>query len=184
LRLGLWAIACGISLSAGCDITPSHSDGVAASAKTDTGFEAVITGAYDGNVVGAGTLVLLPGAGFEKQGYYFLADGRGLRPHGVTFVLPRGIGTGKHTLASPPPLELGKVASVRVDRDTGDAAVSSDRATVGELELVSFPANEDALGGADIAGRFQFETADANGRKIQVKGRFAFTVPVPQKDLR
>ncbi|MCZ6868162.1 MAG: hypothetical protein O7G84_01500, partial [Gammaproteobacteria bacterium] len=63
--------------------------------------------------------MLLPEAGFEHQGYFFVADGQGMRAHGLTFVLPRGIAPGKHTLESPAPFDIGTAPSVRVDRDMG-----------------------------------------------------------------
>ena len=138
------------------------------------GFTAAITGAYAGEVSGDGVLMLLPDAGFSKKGYFFLADGRGLRPHGVTFVLPRGTSPGRHELTSPSPLDLGNVPSVRVDRDTGAGVVAADRNTSGVLELTAFPADESKLAGSDVAGRFEFVTEDAEGRKINVNGSFAF----------
>ena len=144
------------------------------SVSAGAGFKATIEGAYQGEASGAGVLVLLPDAGFSKQGYFFLSDGRGLRPHGLTFILPRDISPGHHKLTSPSPLEIGTVASVRVDRDTGVAVIASDRNTSGFLDLTAFPTNEDKLTGSDVAGRFEFETEDAQGRKIEVTGALSF----------
>jgi hypothetical protein len=144
------------------------------STSTDAGFKAVIAGSYEGAATGSGVLMLLPDAGFTKQGYFFLADGRGLRPHGVTFILPRGISEGRHELTSPSPLNIGTVPSVRVDRDTGDAIVAADRNTSGFLELTVFPSDQSKLAGSDVAGRFEFVTEDAEGRKIDVTGTFSF----------
>lgn len=137
-------------------------------------FEAVIAGSYQGVASGAGVLVLLPDAGFAKQGYFFLADGRGLRPHGVTFVLPRGISQGRHELTSPLPLNIGTVPSVRIDRDTGTATIASERNTSGFIELTAFPADESRLAGSDVTGHFELETENASGQKINVKGAFSF----------
>jgi hypothetical protein len=143
-------------------------------ASTDAGFTAVIAGSYDGAATGAGVLMLLPEGGFTKQGYFFLADGRGLRPHGVTFILPRGISEGRHELTSPSPLSIGTVPSVRDDRDTGTATIAADRNTSGFLELTAFPTDESKLAGSDVTGSFEFVTEDAEGRKIDVTGTFSF----------
>jgi len=140
----------------------------------DVGFKAVISGSYQGVASGAGVLVLLPDAGSAKQGYFFLADDRGLRPHGVTFVLPRGISQGRHELTSPSPLLIGTVPSVRIDRDTGTAIIASDRNTSGFIELTAFPADESRLAGSDVTGHFELETENASGQKINVKGAFSF----------
>ena len=144
------------------------------SVSTDAGFKAVIAGSYEGAATGAGVLMLLPDAGFSKKGYFFLADGRGLRPHGVTLILPRGISPGRHELTSPPPLSIGTVPSVRVDRDTGVAIVAADRNTFGFIELTAFPADETKLAGSDVAGSFEFVTEDAEGGKINITGTFSF----------
>lgn len=137
-------------------------------------FAATISGVYDAEVSGPGVLKFLPEAGFDKQGYFFLADGQGLRPHGVTFVLPRGVTTGRHILASPSPLALGTVPSVRVDRDTGSAVVSAEHNTEGYLELIAFPENVSKLAGDEVAGYFKFDTEDSKGNRITVQGVFAF----------
>jgi hypothetical protein len=121
-------------------------------------------------------LALLPEAGFEKRGYFFLSDGQGIRPHGVTFVLPRGIAPGPHELTSPSPLAIGTVPSVRVDRDMGDSTLSSEKNTSGFLDLIAFPDDENALSGSLVEGGFEFETEDAKGEKIRVNGEFTFTV--------
>lgn len=157
-----------------CGEMPSQADGPGPSATTDVGFEAAITGSYEGEVSGAGVLVLLPKAGFENQGYFFLADGRGIRPHGVTFILPRGLVPGKHVLKSPSPFDIGTVPSVRVDRDMGDAVRSADRNTRGFVELVAFPNDEGTLRGSEVTGSFEFETEDSTGETIMVKGKFSF----------
>lgn len=143
----------------------------------EIGFEAVITGSYEGEVSGDGVLMLLPDAGFQQIGYYFLADGRGIRSHGVTFVLPRGLTPGKYTLESPSPLDQGTVPSVRVDKDLGDAVRSSERKTSGFLDLIAFPDDENSLSGSDVIGRFEFETEGLKGQRISVKGGFSFKVP-------
>jgi hypothetical protein len=157
-----------------CDETPSQGESPEASEKKDAGFEAVITGSYEGEVAGIGVLVLLPEAGFEKQGYFFLSDGQGIRPHGVTFVLPRGVAPGKHMLESPSPLDIGTVPSVRVDRDMGDSVLSAEMNTSGFLDLTAFPDDENELSGSDVTGRFEFQTEDPNGQAITVKGTFSF----------
>ncbi len=114
-----------------CDETFSQAESAEASKTNDVGFEAVIAGSYDGEVSGNGVLVLLLEGGFERQGYFFLSDGQGIRSYGVTFVLPRGLAPGKHTLESPSPLDIGTVPSVRVDRDMGDSVLSSEINTSG-----------------------------------------------------
>lgn len=157
-----------------CDETPSQGKSHRSSNTKDVGFDAAITGAYEGDVSGGGVLVLLPQAGFNKQGYFFLSDGQGIRPHGVTFVLPRGLAPGQHQLKSPAALAIGTVPSVRVDRDMGDKVISSGMNTTGFLDLTAFADDENNLSGSDVAGRFEFETEDANGRKITVKGKFSF----------
>lgn len=147
-----------------------------AAAREDVGFQATITGAYDGTVSGDGVLVLLPQAGADKQGYFFLADGQGIRPHGVTFVLPRGLPPGRHALASPSPLEIGTVPSVRVDRDRGDSVQSAEANTIGFLDLTAFPADEGQMTGATVAGSFNFQTEDRSGERVMVTGEFSFQV--------
>ena len=146
----------------------------ATQADSHAGFQATITGSYEGEVSGNGVLILLPVAGFAEKGYFFLADGRGLRPHGVTFILPRAITPGRHELTSPSPLDIGTLPSVRVDRDTGAAIIAADRNTTGFLELTAFPADESKLAGSDVAGKFAFVTENAEGRKIDVTGTFSF----------
>jgi hypothetical protein len=153
---------------------PLRAENPAASSSQDAGFEAVITGSYEGKVSGTGVLMLLPEAGFEQQGYFFLADGRGIRLHGVTFVLPRGLTPGQYTLESPSPFDIGTVPSVRVDRDMGDSVLSSERNTSGFLDLIAFPDDENSLSGSDVLGSFEFETEDSGGQKITVKGKFSF----------
>lgn len=137
-------------------------------------FQATITGAYEAEVSGKGVLVFLPDAGFEKQGYFFLADGQGVRPHGVTFILPRGITSGKYPLESLLPLAIGTVPSVRVDRDQGDSVTSADKNISGFLELDAFPTKEQKLSGSELKGSFEFETAYSNGETIKVMGDFSF----------
>jgi hypothetical protein len=139
-----------------------------------SGFSAVISGAYEGAVSGKGTLQFLANAGFNRQGYFFLADGRGIRPHGITFILPRGLSAGKHDLKNPSPLEIGTVPSVRVDRDLGNATVSSQSNTVGFLHLQSFPPGGKQMNGSSVSGNFEFTTEDSKGKKIVVRGQFDF----------
>ena len=157
-----------------CDESPSQEESSEASKKKDVGFEAVITGSYEGKVSGIGVLVLLPEAGFEHQGYFFLSDGQGIRPHGVTFVLPRGLTPGKHILESPSPLDIGTVPSVRVDRDMGDSVLSAEMNTSGFLDLTAFPDDENNLSGSDVTGSFEFQTEDRKSQEITVKGTFSF----------
>ena len=165
-----------VSILPSCDETTSQGKNPADSKAENVGFEAFITGVYEGKASGNGVLVLLPNAGFEKKGYFFLSDGRGLRPHGVTFVLPRGLAPGKHALGNPSPFDLEKVPSVRVDRDTGDATESSGRNTSGFLDLTSFPDDESKLSGSDVAGSFEFRTENRKGERISVTGKFSFKV--------
>ncbi|NNF79376.1 MAG: hypothetical protein HKN05_15225 [Rhizobiales bacterium] len=142
--------------------------------ETASGFKAQIEGAYEGEVSGGGVLVFLANAGFDKKGSYFLADGRGIRPHGVTFVLPRNVAIGRHELTSPSPFDLGSVPSVRVDRDMGNATVSADKNTTGFLTLTAFPDDKTALSGATVSGQFEFQTEGRDGQAITVKGAFSF----------
>ena len=144
--------------------------------ETSPGFEAQIEGAYEGKVSGTGVLVFLANAGFDKRGYYFLADGRGIRPHGVTFILPLGLATGRHELTSPSPFDIGNVPSVRVDRDTGNATVSSEKNTSGFITLNAFPIDKTELSGSNVAGNFEFQTEDRDGQTVKVKGTFSFQV--------
>ncbi len=153
---------------------PAQAQGPGDSPSKDVGFEAVITGSYEGEVSRTGVLVLLPEAGFEKQGYFFLSDGHGIRPHGVTFVLPRGLTPGKHILESPSPLDIGTVPSVRVDRDMGDSVLSAEMNTSGFLDLTAFPDDENKLSVSDVTGSFEFQTEDRKGQEITVKGTFSF----------
>ncbi len=169
-------LLCAALILPSCDDAPTQAESSTSSETQDAGFEAAITGAYEGQVSGDGVLVFLADAGFDKQGYYFLADGRGVRAHGVTFVLPPGLTAGKHELASPAPLDIGTVPSVRVDRDMGDSVASSDRNTTGFLDLTAFPNDPGEMSGSDAAGSFAFETEDAKGQRIAVEGRFSFKV--------
>lgn len=168
--------ACLALIVPACDETPSQEETAEQAETSFAGFEAAITGAYQGEASGAGVLEFLPEAGFEHQGYFFLSDGQGIRPHGVTFVLPRELGPGKHRLESPSPLDIGTVPSVRVDRDMGQSVLSSETNTSGFLDLVAFPDDENSLSGSDVVGSFEFETEDPQGRKIGVKGKFSFKV--------
>jgi hypothetical protein len=172
----MFLLVCAVSILPSCDETTSQGKKPAKSKAENVGFEAVITSTYEGKVSGNGVLVLLPDAGFEKQGYLFLSDGRGIRPHGVTFILPRGLAPGKHALGSPSPFDLGKMPSVRVDRDIGSATESSDRNTSGYLDLTSFPDDESKLPGSDVAGSFEFRTENPKGERISVTGKFSFKV--------
>ena len=161
------------SLLTSCD-EPNLQPERATTQDSEVGFAASIAGSYAGEVSGAGALVFLPQAGFEKQGYFFLADGRGIRSHGVTFVLPRGTTPGRYALESPPPMDIGTVASVRVDRDMGDAVLSAEKNTTGYLDLVAFPGDGNTLSGAPVKGSFDFDTEDKMGQKITVQGEFSF----------
>jgi hypothetical protein len=169
-------LVCFTLLLPACDEAPTQPASSSTSKLEAAGFEAVITGAYNGKVSGVGVLKFLPQGGFKKQGYFFLADGQGIRPFGVTFVVPRGISPGKHTLKSPSPFGIGTVPSVRVDRDMGKSTVSADKNTSGFLNLTAFPDDEKKLSGSDVAGSFEFETEGLRGEKITVKGRFTFKV--------
>jgi len=155
---------------------PLQAESLAGSSSQDAGFQAVITGAYEGEVSGAGVLKFLPDAGFERQGYFFLSDGQGIRPYGVTFVLPRGSVPGKYALQSPSAFDVGTVPSVRVDRDMGDSVLSSEKNTSGNLNLIAFPDDENGLSGSVVMGRFEFETEDPKGQRIRVIGSFDFPV--------
>ncbi len=167
-------LLCAPAILLACEEVRSQ-DGGSEARQTDAGgFEAVITGSYEGAVSGSGVLRLLPDAGFENQGYWFLADGQGVRAHGVTFVLPRTVGPGRHTLESPSVFDIGTVPSVRVDRDMGDSTVSSDRNASGFLDLSAFPDDERNVRGADVTGTFVFETDNPAGDTIQVAGQFSF----------
>ena len=174
LRISLLVSLAGILV--GCDQPSPQAPNPNTTGAKDIGFEAVITGSYDGDVSGRGVLVLLADAGFEKQGYYFLSDGQGIRDHGVTFILPRGIASGRHNLQSTSPLDIGKSPSVRVDRDTGDATLSADKNTSGYLELTAFPNDESKLTGSSVGGEFSFQTEDVDGVKITVTGTFSFAI--------
>lgn len=174
--LRLMFLVCLAGALAACDQPAPETRDSNTSEGSDAEFEAVITGSYDGDVSGPGVLVLLADAGLEKQGYYFLADGQGVRDHGVTFILPRGTAPGRHTLQSTSAFDIGSLPSVRVDRDTGSATLSADRNTSGLLELTAFPNDERNLRGASVSGEFRFETEDADGQKITVTGSFSFTI--------
>ena len=172
--LRVLCLVCATASLLACEEVRSQ-DGSSEAPQTDAGgFEAIITGSYEGAVSGSGVIRLLPDAGFENQGYWFLADGQGIRAHGVTFVLPRTVGPGRHTLESPSALDIGTVPSVRVDRDMGDSTVSSDRDTSGFLDLTAFPDDERNVSGADGTGTFVFETDNPTGDTIQVEGKFSF----------
>lgn len=138
------------------------------------GFEAEITRAYAGNVAGPGVLVFLPDGGFEGQGYFFIADGQGIRPNGVTFILPLGLTPGRHVLTSPSPFDIGTVPSVRVDRDLGDSVASYENNTSGFIDLALFPDDATSFGGASVEGSFSFETETREGELIAVTGSFSF----------
>jgi len=138
------------------------------------GFAARIGGAYEARISGPGVLVHLPSAGWERKGYFFLADAQGARPHGVTFVLPPGIGAGRHALQNPSPFEVGTVVSVRVDREIDGAVVAADGNASGHLVLDSFPDGATEPDGAPVSGRFAFETEFPNGERVEVEGEFSF----------
>lgn len=148
--------------------------GPAGAQDEEAGFTARIGGAYEARISAPGVLVYLPTGGFERKGDYFLADAQGLRPYGITFVLPRDIGPGRHELKNPTPFELGTVVSVRVDRDTGEAVVSADRNTTGFLMLDSFPEGEKKPNGEEVSGSFSFATEDVDGERIAAEGSFSF----------
>ena len=100
--------------------------------------------------------------------------GRGIRPHGITFIVPRGLSVCKYELKNPSPLEIGQVLSVRVDRDLNNATVSSQSNTLGFLQLQSFSSEETKLKDNTIAGKFEFTTEDSKGKKITVRCKFNF----------
>lgn len=76
-------MACFALILVSCDAPPSQGESVEPFTNNEAGFEAVITGSYEGNASGAGVIKFVPGAGFDKQGYFFLSDGQGIRDHGV-----------------------------------------------------------------------------------------------------
>jgi hypothetical protein len=165
---------CCILVLVSCGEDPVQPEAAISSTSAGAGFEAAITGSYQGTVSGNGVLVFLPSAGLDKKGYFFLADGRGIRDHGVTFVLPPGTTPGRHDLQNPSPLETGTMPSVRVDRDMGSSTLSADRNTSGFLDLKNFPNGPGGLNGAGVTGSFEFETANRMGEIIHVKGGFSF----------
>lgn len=143
----------------------------ATAAGEDAAFEARIDGGYEAGIEGPGAYVRVPGSSFAPQGYWFLADDRGDRPHGVTFVLPVGIEEGRHELQDPQPFEMGTVPSVRIDRLAGNTVLSSTGPTEGWIELDAIP--EDVRGGP-LTGRFSFETVMPERGPVTVEGRFDF----------
>lgn len=142
--------------------------------QAEAGFTARIGGAYEARISAPGVLVHLPFGGSERKGYYFLADAQGVRPHGITFVLPPDIGSGRHELQNPTPFELGTVVSVRVDRDIDGAVVAADRNTSGHLILDGFPDGATEPNGAVVSGSFAFETEFPDGARIEAEGEFSF----------
>lgn len=169
-------LVCSLLVLILCDKAPAEVSGSGISETKDASFEAIISGYYAGDVHGNGVLKFLPQAGFNKQGYYFLADSQGIRAHGVTFVLPRGLTTGKHKLGNPSPIETGTVPSVRVDRDMGNAVASYQTNTTGFLNVMAFPNDEKNMSGSVVAGSFEFTSEDSKGQKISVKGKFSFKI--------
>jgi hypothetical protein len=167
-------LAASLALVNACDGKSDDQRDAASETPTSSGFEAEITGAYAGQSNGDGVLTYLPDAGFDRNGYYFLADGQGLRDHGVTFILPTNIGTGRHDLVSVSPFDIGSLPSVRVDRDMGDKIVSSDRNISGYLELDRFPGTPAHLTGFAVSGSFAFQAEGLEARTVTVTGRFSF----------
>ena len=162
----------------GCpDATDSKAPAIDVGPTATVGFSGTVSGAFAGEITGSGVVKFLPNLGVDKTGGYFLADGHGVRPLGVTFVLPPDTVPGRYELLSVGPLDQGSKPSVRVDRDTGKATVSSDRNTKGFLELKAFPAGRDQLAGAKVEGSYEFETENKAGEKITVKGSFSFSAP-------
>lgn len=155
--------------STGCEREAAGEN--APSASADAGFSATVTGAVEGRVSGGGVLHFIESGRHDGEGYYFLADGRGLRDYGVTFTLPAGVRTGRHALKSPHPLDAGSVPSVRVDHDDGDNTLSWEQNTTGALNLSTFP--QDGVG--LVEGDFEFQTENANGEIVRVRGSFSFT---------
>lgn len=143
--------------------------------EAQAGFTARIGGAYEAEITGPGVLVYLPTGGWERKGAYFVADAQGVRPHGITFVLPADIGPGRHELQNPTPFELGTVVSVRVDRDVDGTVVSAQRDTSGYLDLDSFPDGAKEPNGAAVSASFAFETEFTDGARIGAEGAFSFS---------
>ena len=56
----------------------------------------------------------------------------------MAFVPPRGVDKGRYRLRSISPSDVGKVPSVRVDRDMDDSVISADNNTSGFPELEAF----------------------------------------------
>lgn len=158
--------------STGCEREAAGDN--AAPTPADAGFSATVTGAVEGRVSGEGVLHFIENDGRGCKGYYFLADGRGLRDYGVTFTLPAGTQAGRFALESPHPLDVGTVASVRVDHDAGDRTLSWEQNTTGMLNLSAFPQG----GGGLVEGDFEFQTENANGDRVRVKGSFSFTAKI------
>lgn len=148
--------------------------GAAGAEDEEAGFTARIGGAQEARISAPGVLVHLPSGGWEQKGYYFLADAQGVRPHGITFVLPPDIRPGRHELQNPTPFELGTVVSVRVDRDIDGRVVSAQKNTSGHLILDSFPEGALQPNGAAVSGSFAFETEFPDGERIEAAGEFSF----------
>ena len=104
----IFIIVCVVLFLVACDEGPSQAEAPEPAGSEDAGFEAVISGSYEGEVRGPAYSNFFLKRDFEKQGYYFLSDGQGIRPHGVTFVLPRRLAPGKYRLESPSPLTIGQ----------------------------------------------------------------------------
>lgn len=140
-------------------------------------FEAEVSGAVTGRVLGPGLARFLPPseANFGSiPGYFFVADGAGVRELGITFTIPANTEPGVYRLESAPPMEVGTAFEVRVDRSVGNRTESFEANTEGTIRLDAFPEDGSSLEGHPIRGSFDFSTQDRTGREVTVRGSFEF----------
>lgn len=141
------------------------------------GFVAEVTGSVSGRVAAPGVVRFLPPADLGhriRPGYFFVADGTGVRPLGITFSIPAGVEPGTYDLVSAHPMDAGTAFEVRVDHSVGSRTESFELDTDGTITIDAFPDTVGDVRGQRVAGSFEFETRDRSGRRVEAEGRFDF----------
>ena len=143
-----------------------------------TNVTAELSGSASGRVTGSGVLTYFPASASvvgERPGFWFIADGTGERPLGLTIVVPDNTEPGDYELTSPHPMEMGTKFELRVDQTKGNRVVSYNKNTSGTLTLDSFPKDHESLSETEVMGRFSFSTENTDGDVVSGTGSFQFT---------
>lgn len=149
------------------------------------GFRATLMGANTGTIQADGVLKCIrphEAFGEMRPGYFFLADGQGVRDYGITFTLPLSATTGEHTLQAHNPFDVGTIYEARIDIDVPDEnrTASYQKLPEGVIVLTSMYSRADMK---PVKGTFDFSVENNVGERIHAAGQFHLPVEQINEDI-